>query len=220
VLRKRAAALEGMRATPFTDHAAGPELAAPSPEALSADGPEPGDALEWDGIRAPTTELSTSVGEHHARVSRNGRLLWAGWLTIAEHQLRVRLPVPETPACSLDDIGAGHFEGVRAVAAPHARCESYVLARASAGGGIDAALCERAVCGNALVFRHGLAGAVPSVVVEHGWPRWATYTAVAAAGVVATGIVLWRAGAFDRPGAHTTEVVTYMGQEKPMGFRF
>jgi hypothetical protein len=216
-LRKRAAVLEGSRATPFSDHAPSAEPEAPAPHALTAEGPEPGDALEWDGVRTGV-QLSAAAGEHHVRVSRNGRLLWAGWVTVGESELKVRLPVPETPACSPDDIGAGHFEGGRAVAAAHARCESYVLARPRAGGGIDAALCERDACGKVVIFQATPAGAA-SVTPEHGWPRWATYTAIAA-GVITTGIVLWRAGVFDRPAARTTQVLMYQGQEKPMGFRF
>jgi hypothetical protein len=218
-LRQRAAALEGPRATPFSDRPASPELDAPLARPLRTEGPEPGDTLEWDGARVDTT-LSTPAGEHHVRVSRNGRLLWAGWLTVAPNDTSVRLPVPETPACSADDIGAGHFEGGRALAAPHARCTSYVLARGRAGGGIEAALCERELCGRVVLYEHSAVGAGASATNEHGWPRWATYTAVAAAGVVATGLVLWRAGVFDRPAARTTTVVTYQGQAKPMGFRF
>ncbi len=219
-LRKRAAVLEGPRATPFSDHAASAAPEAPAPHALSADGPEPGDRLEWDGVLSGV-ELSAAAGEHHVRVSRNDRLLWAGWITVGESELRVRLPVPETPACSPDDIGAGHFEGGRAIPAAHARCESYVLARARAGGGIDAALCERAVCGKIVIFQATPPGATTATTAtaEHGWPRWATYGAIAA-GVVTTGIVLWRVGVFDRPAARTTQTLIYMGQEKPMGFRF
>jgi hypothetical protein len=213
-LRKRAAALEGPRATPFSDHAPSPELELPTLRALAADGPEPGDSLEWDGVKSGQT-LATATGEHHVRVSRSGRLLWAGWVTVAANAPRIRLPVPETPACSPDDIGAGHFEGDHAVAAPRARCASYVLARGRVGGGIEAALCERELCGKLVVFKYS----APAAAADHGWPRWATYTAVAA-GVVATGLVLWRAGAFDRPQPSTTTVVTYMGQAKPMGFRF
>jgi hypothetical protein len=213
-LRRRAAVLEGLRATPFSDHAASPELEAPQLRALNAEGPEPGDSLEWDGMRSGPT-FTTATGEHHVRVSRSGRLLWAGWVTVAANAARIRLPVPEIPACSLDDIGAGHFEGDHVVAAPAARCASYVLARARAGVGIEAALCEREVCGKVVVFKYR----APTAAADYGWPRWATYTAVAA-GVVATGLVLWRAGAFDRPQPGTMTVVTYMGQAKPMGFRF
>ena len=227
LLRKRAAVFEGPRATPFSDHAPSGEPEAPTLHALAVDGPEPGDTLEWDGVRR-AVQWSTAAGEHHVRVSRSGRLLWAGWVAVSENQLRVRLPVPETPACSSDDIGAGHFESgptsgapLRAVPAAHARCASYVLARARPSGGIDAALCERESCGQVVTFRHAVASApAASASSEGGWPRWATYTALASASVLATGLVLWRAGVFDRAPGQTTTRFVYMGQEKPMGFRF
>jgi hypothetical protein len=218
-LRARAAVLEGARATPFSDRAPSAEPEASTTHAVNVDGVEPGDTLEWDGVRTGP-ELLLATGEHQVRVSRNGRLLWAGWLSVGETELRVRLPVPETPACSPDDIGAGHFAGGQAIAAPHARCQSYVLAQARAGGGIDAALCERDTCGKVVIWEHVAAGAAGAPVAERGWPRWATYTVVTSAGVLATGVVLWRAGVFDRPAPHTTPVLIYMGQEKPMGFRF
>ena len=219
-LRTRAATLEGARATPFSDHASGVEPQAPASHPVSADGVEPGDTLEWDGVHTGP-ELSTAAGEHHVRVSRNGRLLWAGFVVVGENALRVRLPVPETPACSLDDIAAGHFAEGRALAAPHARCESYVLARGRADGGIDAALCEREVCGKVVVWQPAMSRSDGAAAAGHGWPRWATYTVIASAGVLATGLVLWRAGVFDRPapGPASTNFI-YMGQVKPMGFGF
>ncbi|HWZ89638.1 MAG TPA: hypothetical protein VNW92_12330, partial [Polyangiaceae bacterium] len=148
-----------------------------------------------------------------------GRLLWAGWVALAEGQGQLHLPIPATIPCSPDDIGAGHFEGGRAIAAPRARCESYVLARARAGGGIDAALCERASCGKVVIFEHVAPGAA-SAGSEHSWPRWGTYSLLAAGGLLATGLVLWRAGVFDRSPAQTTTRFVYSGQEKPMGVRF
>jgi hypothetical protein len=217
-LQKRAAVLEGPRAAPFSDHPANAELEAPRVQPLSVLGTEPGDALEWDGVHT-STEINVAAGEHHVRVARNGRLLWAGFVTIRESEHAVRLPVPATPPCSPDDIGAGHFEGGRAVPAAHARCTSYVLARGRPLGGIEVALCERELCGKVVVFQYVPARSSAGAAGEHGWPRWGTYTALAA-GVVATGLVLWRAGVFDRAAPETKTTFVYTGQEKPMGFRF
>jgi hypothetical protein len=218
-LRKRAAALEGLRATPFSDHASAAELEPPAQHALAIEGVEPGDTLEWDGVRSGAA-LSTAAGEHQVRVSRNGRLLWAGWVQIGESEPSVRLPVPETPPCSPDDVGAGHFEAGRAVPAPNARCESYVLARAHPGGGIDAALCERTTCGAVVIWDQTKVRLAAPPTAERTWPPWATYTIVASAGAIATGLILWRAGVFDRPAQRTTTNLVYDGQVKPMGFRF
>src|SRR5207244_745756 len=54
LLRQRAAVLEGPRAAPFSDQAKNSEPEALALHALATDGPEPGDALNWDGVRAGT----------------------------------------------------------------------------------------------------------------------------------------------------------------------
>ncbi|MET0790181.1 MAG: hypothetical protein ABW061_01555, partial [Polyangiaceae bacterium] len=199
-LRKRAAALEGPRAAPFSDRAA-LELEPEAPIAIELQGLEPGDALEWDGVQRPTA-FSAVPGEHHARVLRNGRLLWAGWTRVPNgaNAAELRLPVPETVACSLDDVGQGRFVGSRAVPAPHARCESYVLARAHPSGGIEAAVCERQTCGSIVIWERAKAGA-SSVAPADKKRVWPYAVAVAAGALAVTGVVLWRTGVFDRPQA-------------------
>src|SRR4051812_25286956 len=82
-LRRRAATLEGPRATPFSDRAS-PEGAPETEAPISVEirGLEPNDTLEWDGVQVAGS-FPTAPGEHHARVARNGRLLWAGWARVA-----------------------------------------------------------------------------------------------------------------------------------------
>jgi len=214
-LRQRATALAGPRAAPFSDQAPEAEPAREALRPVSVDGVEPGDTLEWDGVAAATSVVTTT-GEHHARVARNGRLLWAGWAQLAATETRLRLPVPETVPCSTDDIGEGHFQAGLAVAAPHARCTSYVLARVHPGGGIDAALCERDACDQVQLW----APAQPQPTLSDGkqklWPYW---VAASAGALAITGIVLWRSGAFDRPAPATSESWVFHGQQQ-LGLRF
>jgi len=212
-LRERAAALEGARATPFSDRATNVELPSPPTHTLTPEGLEANDLLEWDGVSS-MSPLESAAGEHHARVLRAGRLLWAGWVNVRDGETRVHLSVPESPPCSPDDLGAPRLAGGRAFPGRGTRCESYVLASARSGGGIEAALCERDVCGNVVIFQHG-AHAPRAAVSERNWPRWATYSLVAAGGVLATGVVLWRAGVFDRKDPGTSVSLTYMGQQRP-----
>jgi len=215
-LRRRASALEGPRAAPFADQVPerGPELA--TTQQLSVEGLEPGDDLEWDGIHAELS-LMTAVGEHHARVARAGRLLWAGWLQVASGAQSVRLPVPETVACSGDDIGRGHFAKGRAIAAAHARCESYVLARAHPGGGIEAALCERERCGQIVIWEHARGGMTQEAASKR--PIWPYAVAASVAALAVTSVALWRAGVFDHPEPSSREVWVFSGQ-KQMGLGF
>lgn len=214
-LRRRAVALGGTRAAPFSDRAAEREAEMVPAEPVSIEGLQPGDALEWDGLRSQSPVV-TWAGEHHARVARGGRLLWAGWTQVSAQGSSVRLPVPETVACSTDDVGGGHFAQGRAVPAPHARCDSYVLARAR-GGGIEAALCERAQCGPVVLWEHAHSpakAAPPSKKVI--WP----YAVAASAGaLVITGIALWRTGVFERPEPTTRETWVFHGEQQ-LGLRF
>ena len=218
-LRKRAAALEGPRAAPFSDRAPGATLEAlevPPTQAVTVAGLEATDTLEWDGVER-ANPLTTAAGEHHARVLRGGRLLWAGWAKVEPNEAQLRLPVPETVACSSDDLEGGHFEGGRAVPATHARCESYVLARARLGGGIEAALCERSSCGNVVIWEHGGAPAAHGETKKVIWPY---AIALGASALAVTGLVLWRTGAFDRPGAPTVTSVVYNPKQSQMGLHF
>jgi len=213
-LRKRAAALEGPRAVPFSDRARERELEMAETQRVSIDGLDPGDTLEWDGMQVQNSVL-TAAGEHHARVARGGRLLWAGWTKLAADELRLRLPVPETVACSTDDIGRGYFATGRAMAAAHARCESYVLARARPSG-IEVALCERDRCGAVVIWEHrheSLTGAASKKTI------WPYAIAASAAALAITGIALWRAGVFDRAEPTTRESWVFFGQ-KQMGLSF
>lgn len=214
-LRKRAAALEGPRAAPFSDRAPEREPEPAGTHRLNVEGLEPGDALEWDGVQTEPA-LSSAAGDHHARVTRRGRLMWAGWLKLGAEEASVRLPVPETVACSPDDIGQSYFSAGRAVPAAHARCESYVLARGREGG-IEAALCERERCGKVVIWEHAQArGATPAPAKTAIWP----YAIAASAGaLVITSIALWRAGVFDRSQPPSREVWVFTGQ-KQLGLRF
>jgi hypothetical protein len=212
-LRQRAAALEGRRAQPFSDRESAADAAEPPAHTLALEGPAPDDAIEWDGARLDGATVQSSDGEHQARVLRNGRLIWAGWLRVSPSDVALHLPVPAVTACSLDDLARARFDGTRAVAAPHARCESYVLARPHPGGGIDVALCQRDSCAEPSIWK-ALATTTPPAGPPSPWPRWAAY-ATATAMVVGTGILIWRSGAFDKPEPNTQTSWVYTGA-RPM----
>ena len=62
---------------------------------------------------------------------------------------------------------------------------------------------------------------LPVIGDEHKKPIWPYAVAATAGALVITGLVLWRAGAFERNEGATQQVWTYSGPEpKPMGFRF
>jgi hypothetical protein len=222
LLRMRAAALEGPRAAPFSDRPEESAAEALPTQAVRINGLEPGDTLQWDGVDAPTAEgaamtVTTVAGEHHARVLRHGRLMWAGWSKLGAQDAQLALPVPETTPCSADDVGGGYFSAGHAIAAAHARCESYVLARPRAAGGIEAALCEREHCGGVVIWTRTTA---PTPVQEAPKKVWPYVVAISGAALAVTGLILWRVGAFDRPSAGTTSVWVLNPSQKQMGLRF
>jgi hypothetical protein len=219
-LRQRAAALEGPRAAPFSDRAPPSDTEAEPAHRVRVEGLEASDALEWDG-RQTTSPVSAVTGEHHARVARNGRLLWAGWVNVSPADERVHLPVPETIACSTDDLNGAHFAAGRALPAAHARCDSYVLARARPSGGIEAALCDRQTCGNVVLWEHlSTTGSATSPTLGEKKTIWPYAIAGAAGAIALTGLVLWRAGVFDRAAASTSETWVFNGQKQQMGLSF
>ncbi len=78
-LASRAEALEGRRAVEFGAPAA--PATEPSSVRAAVEGLSPRDRLELDG--APVgRDVSTLAGEHHVRVFRGERLLFAGWVTL------------------------------------------------------------------------------------------------------------------------------------------
>jgi hypothetical protein len=214
-LRKRRAALEGPRAIPFSDRVLESEPELEAPRAVRVEGLEPGDELSWDGVHSEPP-LRTVAGEHHVRVARDGRLLWAGWLELGVETASVRLPVPETVACSTDDIGRGYFAKGRAIAAPHARCESYVLARAREGG-IEVALCERALCENVVIWEHRQEAVTATSRSKK--PLWPYAVAASVGALAVTSLALWRAGVFEHSEPSSHEVWVFNGQ-KQMGTGF
>ncbi len=102
------------------------------------------------------------------------------------------------------------------MAAPHARCASYVLARARTGG-VEAALCERERCSEVVIWEHAQKGVASTATSDR--TIWPYAVAVSAAALAITGIVLWRAGVFDRAPPTTRETWVFNGQQQ-MGLRF
>jgi len=222
-LRWRARSLEGRRAESYTtatetheakrgDAKAPPRPppaarpAAPAPHAvvrLAAEGLVHADRLYVDGRRV-ARRLALAPGEHHARVVRRGRAVWAGWFHVTAGDTALDLPVPAPAACSLDDLGGVRLDAGRVVVPSHVRCRHWAVALPSArADGVRVATCHGASCGPPLVWRREFGGnfAGPAQPTDHHrWPTWATYL-LTGVGVAATaGIVMWRAGAFAQPG--------------------
>jgi hypothetical protein len=201
-LRQAAALLEGERAPVYATGtiAEPPPVRGPMVERLVV-GLSPRDRLAWNA-QDSALRLTIAPGEHHARVTRRGRTIWAGWVEVAPDVRRISLPVPQPVACSFDDLGATRIVGDRVIAEPPTRCERWAVARPAAGGGVEVASCERARCGPLLAWSRGY-GAIyegpPQPPPATGFPTWAALTLAGAGAVAVAGIVAWRAGVFDEP---------------------
>lgn len=220
-LALRAQELEGARAQPA---GAAPLPAAAPVSALTAPaGARPNDRVFVDGVaRAPAGAPAAGVGgaapgdgaplapaRHHVRVTRAGLPVWSGWL-------RLDGPGAEsfsdpTPACSALDLADVAVHDDAPAPAPGVRCPRWAAARVSPSGGLAIAECSRSRCAAWQLAGGPARDEDPraGVAAEAGaWPSWATWSLVGAGALVATGLVLWRAGAFERDAPATEFVFT------------
>lgn len=221
----RAAALDGGRASGVGDVASSAHPAAVLAR-LVLDGE--GEA-RLDGVPVKEGALHTAEGDHQLTVTRDGRLVWAAWVTLGEGTL-VRVAVPGAPACSREDLASAHvIEGH--LASDKVRCPSWVLAepiRSASGalGGLALTMCEADHCGTSVRWSVGWVEGHPhgpDKTARH-WPVWATWVLAGAGVAAATGVTLAAAGVFrpvhDEPvfttgGLHTTSLPIHLDLAAP-----
>lgn len=197
-LLARARALEGQRAAAFGEPA---EPRAPSASLLSVSLSTRGSDQGYvDGNRVGR-RFELLPGEHHVRVVRRGRVVWAGWVPV-EQAGALALPLPAPVACSLDDLGDVRVSGGRVAVPADVACPRWAVARPAAGGGIEIASCRGSSCGPLIPWkRHygAMYAGPPQPPPDPGFPAWAGWALVGVGAAVLTAGVLWQAGAFDEP---------------------
>jgi len=212
--------LEGPRASAFGE--AFTTLPAPTSINLEVQGLGPRDELELDGARLASgvERVTLAPGLHHARVWRSDRLVFAAFSQVSAEQTAYTLDVPQVSPCSAEDLervpraGADDPSGVPAGIA----CEHWARVRES-GPGIAVSLCAHSRCGPFLDWqRRATAPFVPIAVEGQRFPAWAGFAIAGASVLVASSVVLWQAGAFERgrPAAANWE----FGGLNPQGLRF
>ena len=206
--RRAAAALEGPRAPAFHEGGAtAVDSALPTLVSLRVRGLAGGDELEWDGLARPSV-FETPVGEHHLRVVRGERLLWASWVQVAEGTRELDLNLPPLEPCSADDLGRTRDGGVKPLAAPDTACPRWAVARVLRGAA-PVAFCARAPC---TAFRRAPqtraagargAGTAPRAPAARGAvPAWTWYVAGGVGAALLGGLVAAEAGAFSSSPSH------------------
>lgn len=186
-----AAALDGGRAVALGE----PEGIAP-PARLEV----PLDAIDGvtiaiDGVPITVPRVSLALGEHHALLRRGDRVIAASWFGVAD-ATPIRFAPPTPPACSREDLATATAAN-GAPEAPHARCGTWLAADGSAPDLVRVAVCNGATCGAFLELRARTNVTGPVVPPPHAFPVWIPITVGVVAAVVATGLILWGAGAFD-----------------------
>lgn len=212
-LEQKRAALEGPRAAAFgestTTGAKPPQLS------LNVAGIEATDELELDGARWPsnTAQLALTPGLHHARVWRGNRPIFAAFTLVTAGQTTLTLEVPKRASCSAEDL-----EQVPRMASNEAQsrpaplpsgiaCGQWAQVREEPGG-IGVALCEQSRCGAFMHWqRRAPAPFAPIATSQKRFPTWAGVVIAGGAALVASSVVLWQSGAFERgrPAAATWE---------------
>jgi hypothetical protein len=222
-LDARRVALEGPRAAAFGQGYVAPAAAAAV--RLDLQGLAASDELELDGERRPINarQVTLTPGLHHARVWRGGRPIFATFAPVVAAQTVLTLDVPALVPCSAEDLErVPRFSPTRAdepaAAPPGIACSAWARVREDRAG-IAISLCQRSHCG---AFQHWqrrepLAFA-PIAVERRAFPAWAGFALAGGAAVIASSIVLWQSGAFER-GRASTATWEYGGLN-PQGIRF
>jgi hypothetical protein len=198
--------LEGPRAAAFgLSMPAAPALA-DGAAAPPITGVRPGDRVLVDGSELEK-DTRLEAGRHHVQVFREQRRISAAWVVIGDAELS--LPDPTRPCSELDLLGTR-----ATVAAPEppagAACEAWAAAQPNGAGGTLVARCRGSSCEpwQALAAESEVALPISQIEAQapsapSGVPTWVTWGAVGLGSIVATGLVLWQAGAFDGPTSDT-----------------
>lgn len=213
-LRNRAMALEGPRAPQFRESGSFPPPPMAPDLSVAIRGPDNRDAVEWNGTRVFGT-VSTRIGEHAVRVQRRGQTVWAGWVTVDATTSHVNLNVPLIEPCSPDDLAGTRVQSLGPAAPTTVRCRAWAVAHRNAGE-LEIAICRRSECGN----WHRLGSdpepfrAPAQHLPSRGFPVWASVALAGVGAALATSVVLWQTGTFERD-TRTRERWIYDGMRNP-----
>jgi len=214
-LAARRFALEGPRAEAFGEAA----VPLPPSEARSVElsGPDPSDELEFDGaiVAADEGRVPLLAGLHHVRVSRHGRPIFAAFVELPPDARRLALAVPPLVPCSADDLDPVLRDPNDTA---RVRCSHWAKVRPEPAG-VGIALCEGERCGKFVHWQHRPAPPFSPAPNERAiLPAWASFAIAGGAALLASGLVLWQSGAFER--GHPSATTWQYGGVSPQAVRF
>ena len=203
-LEARSFALEGTRATAFGETPLPPhvEAAFRRVHVVFTDA-DARDEIEIDGVSGSARRELLLGGEHHVRVLRGDALVFAGFLE-REPPASIRLGIPPVASCSAWDLAAVSANTKVPTSTASVRCGRWVAVRRMLGK-LELAECEQSRCGAFFALEP------PPPPPKARFPQWASVAIAGAASIGATSLVLWAAGAFDRPVQPVRTDVVYRG---------
>jgi hypothetical protein len=195
----------------------GPRAAAFGLLPRAAVGPSPHSQLRLAGVRANDRVLLDGVplepnaqleaGRHHVQVFREQRRISAAWIALGASPAFEL--VDPTEACSELDLLGTRDAAAAPEPSPGVLCSEWAVARPTGGGATSLAYCRGSSCAPWQTLEAPsapLAAALPEPALADdraGLPPWLTWGAVGVGSVVAAGLILWQAGAFDGPASDT-----------------
>jgi hypothetical protein len=192
---------------------AGPRANAPTEPAVASNptrtlrGSYPAAFSLWlDGRATPLAappEFTVNAGPHHLLLrGAAGDVVWAGFVhVLVDTEVRVPPGAPHAACSDLDFVQIA-WDGQAVPHAPRTQCPHWLIALPTATG-VRLHTCQRGACGAPQEWS-GLAGAPFTLGTESAkatpWPRWATWTLIAAGTLGVTATTLAAAGVFtERP---------------------
>jgi len=168
----------------------------------------------WDAVRVGN-RVDTTYGEHHLVVFRGRQIGWSGWVSTFTGGA-IDVWVRDAAPCSAEDLAGASGSAVLrddggSTVAAGVRCERWAMAgNGLAPDSVRIAFCHHDECGSFETEappREAVAAARPAEA--RGLPAWAWWALGGAGAALATSVVLWRAGVFDR--AEPATKVVYDG---------
>lgn len=202
---QRAAELDGGRAAGIgeTDH---PKL--PDVEVTFSADDDRDLALLVDGANISLGTKRMPQGEHAVVTMRRGHVLWANWVSFADHEI-VRVPSFRPNDCSTGDLDSVRLEK-KSIEANGVSCGGWIAATPWIGSSIRVAQCEGEHCGPWVIWQSHASSLAPVLPPHHREHKkaspWVAVAAVVLAAAMVTGITLVAAGVFDSP-PHETQFV-------------
>jgi hypothetical protein len=189
---RAAAALDGGRAAGVGETGATPD----APVSFTLDANTHGDEVRWDGELIAPGSHTTRPGAHQLVAKRDGVVVFAQWIAVAQNDTRVSIALPTAAPCTRGDLATART------------CATWVWARRSQEPSTFVVrVCAGVACGPELtVAPIEWAEAKPNG--HHGVPTWAKWTLAGVSVAAVLGVVAGIITYFVLPPLESSRFIT------------